>query len=160
MMISRYSRWLALGAACVILGIAMIAAEEAKNPEPPSAQPKPSSLGMVKESAIEACGPKGERAYLDRLVCPDGSAVKYARTGSVGFRNEPKSKQDEKAVQAQMLGAEPIKAGQKDFHMLDGYEVECGAVKTVLYLDMYHCPEPKNQGAPPGFSLTSAGKLK
>ena len=144
----------------MLLGIAITGAEEAKDPEPASAQPKQSGLGMVKESAIEVCGPKGERAYLDHLTCSDGSAVKYERTGSVGFRNDPKSKQDEKAVQAQMLGAKPIKSGQKDFHMVDGYEVECGVVKTVLHLDMYHCPEPKNQGAPPGFSLTSAGKQK
>jgi hypothetical protein len=142
----------------VLLGIAISGAEEGKNPEPASPQPNQSGLGMVKENAIEVCRPKGERTYLDRLACSDGSVVKYERTGSVGFRNEPKSKKDEKAVQAQMLGNEPIKPGQKDFHMLDGYEVECGAIKTVLFLDMYHCPEPKNQGAPPGFSLTSTGK--
>jgi hypothetical protein len=142
----------------VILSIAMTGAEDAENPESASGQPKKSGFGVVKESAIEVCGPKGERAYLDRLACSDGGAVKYQRTGSVGFRNEPKSKQDEKAVQAQMMSAEPIKPGQKDFHMLDGYEVACGAVKTLLYLDMYHCPEPKDQGAPLGFSLANAGK--
>ena len=159
-MIRAYSRWLGLGGACLIMGLAMCGAEDAKNPEPASAQSRQTALGIVKESAIEVCGPKGERAYLDHVTCSDGSMVKYERTGSVGFRNEPKSKQDEKAVQAQMLGGKPIKPGQKDFHVLDGYEVECGAIKTVLYLDMYHCPEPKDQGAPPGFSLTRTGNQK
>jgi hypothetical protein len=114
-------------------------------------------LGMTKESAIEVCGPSGDRAYFERLRCPDSSLVRYERMGSEGYRNDPKSKADEAALRQQMVTSAPIPTGQRDFHNVDGYTVECAAGKVHLYLDRFHCPEPKDQGTPPGFTFAKVG---
>lgn len=56
-------------------------------------------------------GPPGERAYLDRLRCPAGRAVKYRRRGAVMALPKP----------------------------VDEYIVECGCGGHALsvYVDMY-----------------------
>jgi len=119
---------------------------------PEQAQSSDSGHGLSKESAIEVCRPNGEQAYLDRLRCPNGNAVRYKRAGSFGFRNEPKSPDDDQAVMEQMMGGAPT-AGQKDFHTVDGFDLRCKRQKLRVYLDMYHCPEPETQVTPPGFTL-------
>ena len=118
----------------------------------PSGEPRKAEPGMSKASAIEVCAPAGERAYLNRLRCSDGSTVRYERSGSVGYRNEP-GEEDKEDVDAQMTPG-PIPPGQKDFHIIDRYETKCGGKPVNLYLDMYHCPEPKRHEVPPGFTLT------
>ena len=71
----------------------------------------------------------------------------------MGLRNDPSTKLEEAAVQEQFKISGPIPAGQKDFHLIDGYSAVCREGKSFLYFDAYHCPDPKNQGPPPGFSL-------
>ena len=129
-------------------------------PGPAPAIPGERGPGLAKESAVEVCGPQGARDYLDRLRCADGSVVAYQRTGSMGARHDPTTNAEIAMMQAQFATAGPIPTGQPDFHVIDGYNAECRAQKRFLYLDPYHCPDPKNQAPPPGFSLTSGRKTK
>ncbi len=139
---------------CVALAVAQ---QSTESPASPKAESEPRGLGFTKSEAIEACGPKGERAYLDRLRCPEGRPARFEREGSVGFRNEVVTPEDEQAAQGQMMGAEPIKPGAKDFHMLDAYAIRCSGKTYKLYLDMYHCDAPEPKNAPPGFTLGKKG---
>jgi hypothetical protein len=123
----------------------------------PSTDSKPSGLGLAKQTPVEVCGPSGARDYLDRLRCPDGSAVRSQRTGSMGVRSDPSTKADEEAMRGQFMSSGPIPSGQKDFHLIDGFSAACAEQKIFLYLDVYHCPDPKNQGPPPGLSLAGHG---
>jgi hypothetical protein len=131
----------------------MWSANESKSAKPAQGQAKPPEPGLAKLTAIEVCRPDGEYAYLDRLRCADGRPALYERLGSVGFRNEPTTPEDEKAVGDQMGNAGPIPAGQKDFHILDAYDVRCTVQKITLYMDLYHCPEATRQRVPSGFTL-------
>ena len=70
--------------------------------------------------------PSGERQYLERLRCPDGSQPSYRRIGSYGKG--------------------------PDGHVLDGYRVELGSRAFVVYMDMYH-RDHVERNAPPGFTL-------
>lgn len=66
------------------------------------------------ENPVRASMPPGERAYLDRLRCEDGSAPDYERGGSVG---------------------------QGPYgNIMDVYDVRCGdnGVEFSVYMDMYH----------------------
>ncbi len=72
------------------------------------------ALGTLEEP-VKADMPRGQRAYLERLRCSDGSAPSYQRTGNLG--------------------------PGKDGHIIDNYEVDCGAAepgKTNIIMDMYH----------------------
>ncbi len=125
----------------------------------PAARPRGSGdgktgPGTTPAEAIEVCTPKGEIGYLSRLRCPNGRAPRFERGGSVGPRNEPQSEEDEQAMMEQ-LGTEP-KPGQKDFHIIDVYEVKCSTKTYAIHLDMYHCKSPEPMVAPPGFTLAKA----
>ncbi|WP_133155148.1 hypothetical protein [Kinneretia aquatilis] len=116
----------------------------------------PGSLGDSKANAIEVCRAAGQRAYLARLLCADGSRPEISRVGSVGSRTEPRaplSEEQERELLDAMLRGLPLKAGQPDFHIVDLYQATCGQVQRQLYLDMYHCDNPAPAQAPAGFSL-------
>lgn len=100
--------------------------------------------------------PSGQRAYLSRLVCPDGSSPAFSRVGNMGPRtNFPANLSDSEqlALLRKVLGAEKLAPGDPDYHTIDGYEVGCGTSKRVLYLDMYHCQQPPPVSAPKGYTL-------
>lgn len=84
-------------------------------------------LGSEK-NPVRAKGPEGERAYLARLRCADGSAPAFERQGSTGIG---------------------------PYHnILDLYAVQCaGAAPLSVYLDMYH---KHVEPAPlPGFTIVA-----
>jgi hypothetical protein len=116
--------------------------------------------GLTKDAAIPVCGPTGERNYLDRLRCPDGTVARVQRSGSMGTRTDPASNADDEVARRQFSSTEPLASGQKDFHMVDGYDAECGARHTFLYLDPYHCPDPKYQLSPPGLSFAAGATAR
>jgi len=125
-----------------------------------SAPPAPTDArgpGLTKGTAVEVCGPTGAREYLDRLRCPEGSTARSLRTGNMGPRNDPATKDDENAMREQFSTSVPIRSGQRDFHLIDAYSAECPSLTAVLYLDVFHCPDPKTQPPPPGFSLAKPG---
>ncbi|MDB5699386.1 MAG: hypothetical protein JWN69_2190 [Alphaproteobacteria bacterium] len=85
-----------------------------------------------RDNPIRVGGPEGERAYLARLRCADGSPP------AVGART------------AAGIGA----FGS----IVASYLVDCGiggAVKAELVMDMYHEGHVENR-APPGFAIKSA----
>jgi hypothetical protein len=93
---------------------------------------------------------------LMRLVCADGTRPTFARQGSVGMRTEsfqdlPKEQQD--ALFQAMVSGRALKPGEKDYHVIDGYEVSCGQVKRIIYMDMYHCAANPPDKAPVGFKM-------
>lgn len=51
------------------------------------------------------------------------------------------------------LSGRALQPGELDHHVVDGYEVNCGAARRVLFMDMYHCNSAPPDGAPPGFTL-------
>ena len=142
-------------------GLLAVAAPSALCAEPPRNPPEAPAgfVGESKQSAIEVCNPAGERAYLSRLVCSGGESPTYKRMGSFGGRNEfPKNLSAEQTsvlVQRVISGA-PLQPGEPDYHVIDGYEVICGEVKRVVYLDMYHCDQAPPTVAPRGFTLRPA----
>ena len=70
--------------------------------------------------------PPGERAYLDRLRCPDGSTPTYERQGSGG----------------------PARDGD----IVDYYAVQCpGAEPVTVIMDMYH--SDREDDPVPGFTI-------
>jgi hypothetical protein len=70
--------------------------------------------------------PDGERAYLDRLRCPDGSPPAYERQGSGG----------------------PARDGD----IVDYYAVTCpGAEPVTVIMDMYH--SNREDDPVPGFTI-------
>lgn len=82
-------------------------------------------LGTV-ENPVRVGGPEGERAYLAKLRCADGSPIR------VGARRE---------------------AGIGAFGSVVGaYEVFCGAAAGRIVFDMYH-EEHVETRAPAGFTL-------
>ena len=84
-------------------------------------------LGTL-ENPVRVGGPDGERAYLARLRCADGSALR------VGARRE---------------------AGTGAFGSVAGaYEVACAAAAGRIVFDMYH-EEHVETRAPPGFTFVS-----
>jgi hypothetical protein len=108
--------------------------------------------GESKSAAMEVCQPDGERAYLARLVCSTGLPPAFNRLGGYGPRN---ALPNDQSLSEQISSAhrDPLKPGEVDYHVVDGYEVACGGSKRLLYLDMYHCHQPAPREAPPGFSL-------
>jgi hypothetical protein len=125
---------------------------------PPSPQdmpaPRTPGFGESKATAIEVCMPRGQRAYLDLLQCADGSPAAYRRLASVGQRTTSPSnltEEQELALIKRIFSDAPLQPGEPDYHILDGYELACGAVKRVVYMDMYHCHQAPPAEAPPGF---------
>lgn len=150
----RTATWLAVAAlsSVTLLGCATA----------PGAVGSPAAgLGDSKATAIEVCRPQGQRAYLDRLQCSDASVPSYRRVGSFGQRSDP-AKPPSDARDAQMLdqlSGRPLKPGEPDYHIVDGYEVVCGATKRMIYMDMYHCDKPPPTEVPQGFQLRRAGRV-
>jgi hypothetical protein len=82
-------------------------------------------LGSV-DNPVRVGGPQGERAYLARLRCSDGSAVR------LGARND---------------------SGVGAFGTVTGaYTVSCGGTTRRIVFDMYHEEHVENR-APPGFTI-------
>ena len=132
--------------------LAALTASCASTPDSSIPAPENPGYGESRGAAIEVCKPDGERAYLARLVCPTGEAATFDRAGTFGPRNDlpadlPLSEQIASARR------DPLQPGEVDYHVVDGYEVSCGASKRLIYLDMYHCHQPPAGDAPPGFSL-------
>jgi hypothetical protein len=99
--------------------VSRIAAEAAQHPLGSEANP------------IRVSMPEGERAYLARLRCSDGSAPAFERHGSAG--------------------AGPYGS------ILDIYAVICPSGEpreSTLWMDMYH-PQHRETAAPPGFTLAA-----
>jgi len=81
------------------------------------------------ENPVRADMPRGQRAYLDRLRCADGTAPSYSRVGS--------------------MGAGPYGS------IIDGYEVICAGgepADSIIMIDMYH-PGHVEKAAPKGFTI-------
>lgn len=86
-------------------------------------------LGTIR-NPVQAQSPQGERAYLDRLRCPDGTPPAYERQGSGG--------------------------PARDGHLVDFYEVTCpGAAPVVVVMDMYHAGAEDRP--PAGFTILPRG---
>ncbi|WP_129793379.1 hypothetical protein [Sphingosinicella sp. CPCC 101087] len=82
-----------------------------------------------RENPVRVGGPEGERAYIARLRCADGSAPRVGQRGSAG------------------VGAFGT--------VVDVYPLDCGSAapgRTSLIMDMYHS-EHEEDGAPPGFAI-------
>ena len=118
-----------------------------------SATTPAAAYGTTRETAVEVCKPTGERKYLQRLRCSDGSVPTFTREGSGGSRTALRSDEDEKKVMDQMFRQEPLAPGEADYHVIDFYEVKCGAQATTVVLDMYHCHQAEPAQAPPGFTI-------
>ncbi len=88
----------------------------------------PATLGTL-ENPVRVNMPTGERAYLDRLRCADGSAPEYDRQGSGG--------------------------PARDGHIVDFYEVTCSGQRPVIVImDMYH---NRTESLPvPGFTIVGS----
>jgi hypothetical protein len=82
-------------------------------------------LGSM-ENPVRVGGPGGERAYLARLRCADGSAPR--------------------------LGARSDKGEGAFGSLVAAYRLECGASAADLVMDMYHGEHVENR-APPGFAI-------
>lgn len=78
---------------------------------------------------VRVGGPEGERAYIARLRCSDGSAPRVGQRASSG------------------VGAFGT--------IVDAFPLDCGAVapgQVQLLMDMYHEEHAENR-APPGFTI-------
>jgi len=114
------------------------------------------SYGLAKEQAVEVCKPRGEHEYLARLVCPNSAHPKFDRHGSFGERTplpDDLSEDASNRLVEDMMGYKALRAGETDYHIVDGYDVVCGETTTRVYLDMYHCDAPRPTRAPTGFSI-------
>jgi hypothetical protein len=114
------------------------------------------AYGLSKASPVEVCAPQGQRQYLSRLVCKDGTSPAFRREGSLGPRNElPKDITEAQVASMleKMLKRTPLQPGEADYHVVDAYEVTCGEAKSVIYMDMYHCGVPAPTVAPGGFGF-------
>lgn len=82
-------------------------------------------LGSI-DNPVRVGGPEGERAYLARLRCADGAAIR------LGARND---------------------SGVGAFGTVTGaYTVSCGGTTRRIVFDMYHEEHVENR-APPGFTI-------
>jgi hypothetical protein len=123
--------------------------------------PTPLGLGESKTTAIEVCRPQGQHAYLNRLQCSDGSTPSYSRIGNVGERSDvPKkpAKEPESIIFTEYLIT--LKPGEADYHIVDKYELSCGSVKRIIFMDMYHCIQSAPTEAPSGFKLRTSSPLE
>jgi hypothetical protein len=135
------------------LSISIIAAGCATSSDgQPEAAPSASAATKAADNVVEVCKPAGERQYLQRLRCPDGSAPTFARSGSGGSRT-PYEEEDEKKVMEQMFREGPLAPGEPDYHVVDYYDVRCGATEIEVVMDMYHCNQDPPTQAPAGFTI-------
>ena len=87
-------------------------------------------LGTM-ENPVRVGGPTGERAYIARLRCGDGSAPRVGQRGNMG------------------VGAFGT--------IVDAYPLDCGSAapgRFTLIMDMYH-DEHREERAPAGFTIVS-----
>jgi hypothetical protein len=143
--------------ACALL-LALAAGCATQSVPLPSTSAQHSQVGETKASAIEVCRPAGQRAYLDRLQCADGSALSYRRIGSFGERTKiPDDFTDEEqaALFESVINGTQLRPGEPDYHVIDGYVVNCGTTERVIYMDMYHCSTPATVDVPAGFTRRS-----
>ncbi|MBL8673655.1 MAG: hypothetical protein JNL07_02110 [Rhodospirillales bacterium] len=85
----------------------------------------PAPLGE-RENPVRVYMPPGQRAYLSRLICPEGGAPAFSRAGS---------------------------AGKGPFGtVLDMYTVTCASMARRVFLDMYH-PDYVERRPVPGFRI-------
>ncbi|WP_166040277.1 hypothetical protein [Sphingosinicella sp. YJ22] len=85
-------------------------------------------LGTM-ENPVRVGGPTGERAYIARLRCGDGSAPRVGQRGNMG------------------VGAFGT--------IVDAYPLDCGSAapgRFTLIMDMYH-DEHREERAPAGFTI-------
>ena len=84
-----------------------------------------------RDNPVRATRAPGQRAYLTRLRCADGSSPSFSRSGSVGY--------------------------SRYNNIMDVYEVLCADSKpaqTAVFMDMYH-PGYVENDAVPGFTIAS-----
>lgn len=84
------------------------------------------------ENPVRAEMPQGQRSYLARLRCADGTVPQFERVGNFGVG---------------VYG-----------RIIDGYEVLCEAStpeKSMIFMDMYH-PGHREAAAVPGFTIEPA----
>jgi hypothetical protein len=84
-----------------------------------------------RENPVRVGGPDGERAYIARLRCADGSVPRVGQRGSAG------------------VGAFGT--------VVDVYPLDCGSAapgRTSLVMDMYHS-EHAEERAPPGLAIVA-----
>jgi hypothetical protein len=112
-------------------------------------------FGLTPTQAVEVCSPDGEREYLSRLRCPDGRAPRHTRNRSE-FRNIPDTPDAERVAQGQVIERKSLRKGDRDYHMVDAYQLTCGHVVLEVFLDMYHCGAAKPSRAPVPLSLKKA----
>ena len=79
-----------------------------------------------KGNPVRVYRPTGQRVYLSRLTCADGSAPTFSRIGSFG------------------LGPYGT--------IVDAYNVACGASASRVFMDMYH-PDYVERRPVPGFAI-------
>ena len=60
---------------------------------------------------------------------------------------------DQMKMMVDNMGFNKLNKGAIDYHIIDGYSVECGKDKVTLYLDMYHCDVAPPSSAPNGFTI-------
>lgn len=121
----------------------------------PPAMADDGSWGLQQGNPVPVCQPPGQRAWLQQLRCADGSALSWRRIGSIGTRT-PMPADFPIATLEKYMSGEPLADGEVDYHMVDGYQVDCGGKVQQLYLDMYHCELPAPQRAPAGFLFVAA----
>lgn len=127
--------------------------------QPAPAQPAASGWGLEPGQPVEVCKPEGQRAWLQRLQCADGSILSWRRIGNVGPRNPLPEGISVEQVSALIatghaeLEGQPMADGAIDHHAIDHYQLDCGGSLHALYMDMYHCVAPPSQQAPAGFVL-------
>jgi hypothetical protein len=82
-----------------------------------------------RENPVRVGGPRGERAYIARLRCADGSSPRVGQRANIGVG---------------VFGT-----------IVDLYPLDCGTAapgQVSLVMDMYHSDHAENR-APPGFTL-------
>jgi len=139
----------------LLSALVVLASCAAPGPTPTEA-PEDPDYGFTKAKAIEVCSPNGQREYLLSLACPSGEAPRFRRIGSLGPRVDPPPESTGRSLEQQVAEAlrrttAPLKPGEPDYHIVDGYAARCGDKEVTLVLDMYHCGQPSPTRAPKGF---------
>jgi hypothetical protein len=106
----------------------------------------PPGFALSRKLAAEVCLPPGEKAWLGKLLCEDGSRPVLARLGNFGTRTRPDDPNDPRIL-LQMDAEVRLKRGEPDFHIIEAVEAECGKSKYTIYIDEYHC-SAQGQPAP------------
>jgi hypothetical protein len=105
----------------------------------------PVGFALSRKQAAEVCLPPGEKAWLGKLLCEDGSHPVITRLGNFGTRNRPDDPNDPRIL-LEMDAEVRIRPGESDFHIIEAVEAVCGKSKYTIYIDEYHCSA---QGQPP-----------